>query len=239
MRIKTLVFLDLKSTILPCQDNNKTHITEICLVAIQSDHLTKKVLPRIQNKIKLCFDLENQSNFDSTSYYLIQGFLSLQQKPICLVAYDENKCNLSILKAEVSKMGRALSNDVLCVDSFEAFREFNDTVVQTYKENLEPSGSSIADYIRNMKKTKSRKNQIKLVPPVTDAAKRRKLSEEPSPFSLVEFYTYLTKTNHVHVDGADSNLNMVIECASIMGHQFVNWCNSNVSKFYDLPLVYI
>ncbi|XP_050514633.1 uncharacterized protein LOC126889932 isoform X2 [Diabrotica virgifera virgifera] len=54
--IKTFVFLDLESTGLPLYENNKTRITELCLTAIQAEHIRLGVFPRVQNKLNLCFN---------------------------------------------------------------------------------------------------------------------------------------------------------------------------------------
>lgn len=54
--IKTFVFLDSETTGLPCYENNKTRITELCLISAQADHISLGVTPRVQNKINLCFN---------------------------------------------------------------------------------------------------------------------------------------------------------------------------------------
>ncbi|KAF5303348.1 hypothetical protein FQR65_LT08261 [Abscondita terminalis] len=141
MNIETFVFLDSETTGLPSQQHNKTRITELCLVAVQSDHLALGVFPRVQNKINLCFNpckfidneaskitglsndlLEYQPRFNSTSYGIMYEFLNMLRKPVCLVAHNGNGFDYPILKAEIDKTGNALPDDILCVDSLIAFR---------------------------------------------------------------------------------------------------------------------
>lgn len=54
--IKTFVFLDSETTGLPSAENNKTKITELCLTAVESEHIGLGVYPRVQNKLSLCFN---------------------------------------------------------------------------------------------------------------------------------------------------------------------------------------
>lgn len=140
--IKSFVFMDLETTGLPKEENNTTKITELCLVAVQADHLSLGVLPRIQNKLNLCFDpkklinplamavtgltnrlLQCQSHFDLTAFNAIKSFIEHLQKPVCLVAHNGNGFDFPILRAEVEKLGADLPSDLLCVDSLVAFRD--------------------------------------------------------------------------------------------------------------------
>lgn len=56
MNIQNFVFFDIETTGLPYQEYNKTRITELCFVAVQSEHLSLGVYPRVQNKLALCFN---------------------------------------------------------------------------------------------------------------------------------------------------------------------------------------
>lgn len=69
--IKTFVFLDLETTGLPHLENNRTRITELCLAAIESTHLSMGVYPRVQNKLNLCFNPQKAIQSQAT---LITGW---------------------------------------------------------------------------------------------------------------------------------------------------------------------
>ena len=56
MNIKTFVFFDMETTGLPHLEYFKTKITELSLVAVQSDHIELGVFPRVQNKLSMCFN---------------------------------------------------------------------------------------------------------------------------------------------------------------------------------------
>ncbi|KAB0796836.1 hypothetical protein PPYR_10897 [Photinus pyralis] len=145
MDIKTFIFLDCETTGLPFQESNKTRITELCFVAVQSDHISLGVFPRIQNKLNFCFNprkfisteasritgltnelLEHQTEFDVSCFSVMREFLNANRKPICLVAHNGNKFDYPILKAEIYKTGNEMASDVLCIDSLVAFRNLHE-----------------------------------------------------------------------------------------------------------------
>lgn len=67
--------------------------------------------------------LEYQPEFTDNIVVLICRFLELQPKPLCLVAHNGNRFDYPILRAEVSKTGLSLLNDILCIDSLEMFKD--------------------------------------------------------------------------------------------------------------------
>lgn len=71
------------------------------------------------------FLLENQTNFRSDTVMLINQFLETQEKPICLVAHNGKRFDFPILRTEIHRTGEQFLDDVLCVDSLEAFRDLH------------------------------------------------------------------------------------------------------------------
>lgn len=139
--IKTFVFMDIETTGLPFQENNTTKITELCLLAVETDHINFGIIPRVQNMLNLCFDpkkpinpfvssktglsnqlLESQSDFNSWTFQTVSGFLQNLPKPACLVAHNGERFDFPIFKAELIKLGMDLPPDVLCLDSLIAFK---------------------------------------------------------------------------------------------------------------------
>nr|CAI5863829.1 unnamed protein product [Callosobruchus analis] len=54
-------------------------------------------------------------------------------------------------------------------------------------------------------------------------------------FKLSDVYTRLTNKqpeNHHH---AEADVQMLIECAAVLGDEFVDWANKNATKFSDIP----
>lgn len=79
--------------------------------------------------------MENQTCFQASTVHLINQFLESQEKPICLVAHNGNRFDFPILKTEIHRTGEQLLDDVLCIDSLEAFRNlhkqsYDETTVQ-------------------------------------------------------------------------------------------------------------
>uniref|UniRef100_A0A6P7GS03 Uncharacterized protein LOC114341455 n=1 Tax=Diabrotica virgifera virgifera TaxID=50390 RepID=A0A6P7GS03_DIAVI len=156
--IKTFVFLDLESTGLPLYENNKTRITELCLTAIQTEHIRLGVFPRVQNKLNLCFNpcklisadaekitglsnflLENTKAFSQETVSSINKFLNHNPQPVCLVAHNGLKFDYPLLKREVDLTKESLDDNVLCVDTLVAFREIEE---QQNNKNAEKRQSS-------------------------------------------------------------------------------------------------
>ncbi|KAK4876720.1 hypothetical protein RN001_009226 [Aquatica leii] len=280
MQIQTFVFLDSETTGLPHQENNETRVTELCLIAVQSDHLVNGVYSRIQNKLSLCFNpckaidpqarkitglsnqlLKFQPNFDYISYNLIQTFLSVQKKPVCLVAHNGNQFDYPILKAEIYKTENELFNDLLSVDTIVGFRQllsnkykpvqpaqpqvpiefqdgFNEILLEIV-ERFESSTDAPFDNDQTITETDcipAAKKKLNDSSPM-DVPKRRKLFGSPPSFTLSNLYNHLTKKTLINAHRAESDVLMLMECAATLGQEFVDWCNSNAQKFSDVPMM--
>jgi len=161
--IKTFVFFDLETTGLPSMENNKTKITELTMVAVQTEHLASGVLPRVLNKLSLCFNpqkmvscdseritglsnyiLENMGPFSSNTVQAINLFLDHNPKPICLVAHNGDRFDFPILKAEIKKTGISLIDDIKCVDSLIAFRDLHLEDTQIMENKIQPSTTTLS-----------------------------------------------------------------------------------------------
>ncbi|XP_066249971.1 three prime repair exonuclease 2 [Euwallacea similis] len=144
-RIKTFAFLDLETTGLPFYESNRTKITELTMSTVLADHLNLGVVPRVQNKLTLCFNpqklvsadsekITNLSNetlqhlapFTSATVEMINNFLKHSPKPVCLVAHYGNKFDFPILRTAILKTGVGLMEDIACIDSIETFRELHE-----------------------------------------------------------------------------------------------------------------
>lgn len=141
MNFGTFVFLDLETTGLPQYEFGATKITELSLIAVQSDHIRTGILPRVQNKLSLCFNprkliqtkaaeitglsnelLELQPQFSIDTVNLLQSFLNIQYQPVCLVAHNGNRFDFPILRTEMNRVNSDLLQSIMCVDSLPMFR---------------------------------------------------------------------------------------------------------------------
>lgn len=154
MPIQTYVFLDLETTGLPREENNRTKIAELSMIAVKREHLldtAKGKSPRVQNKLTLCFNpcklmqeegskitgldnflLEHEMKFDKYSFSLIDTFLCLLTQPICLIAHNGNNFDYPILKNNMEKVNVSFSCDIKCADSYFALY----TILENQKNNI-------------------------------------------------------------------------------------------------------
>lgn len=89
--------------------------------------------------------MENQTHFQASTVKLINQFLEAQEKPICFVAHNGNHFDYPILRTEIHRVGQSLSDDILCIDSLEAFREFHRQAVEEteiFQETVVSSSNS-------------------------------------------------------------------------------------------------
>lgn len=69
--------------------------------------------------------LEFQPGFTHETVSMINKFLESYRKPLCFVAHNGNRFDYPILRAHIHKTNSELLNDILCIDSLEAFRELH------------------------------------------------------------------------------------------------------------------
>lgn len=55
MYINTYIIFDLETTSLPQWECYKSKIIELSMIAVNRAHLSENKIPRVQNKITLCF----------------------------------------------------------------------------------------------------------------------------------------------------------------------------------------
>lgn len=141
--IQTFVFFDLETTGL-IEGSNIPKITEMSLIASsRNSFLFNKngTLPRVLHKLTIPLQplrliplivsqitgfyndlLEHEKPFDNQAYELLNCFISRLHPPVCFVAHNGNRFDYPILLAELNRIGKTLSDDILCIDSLVAFR---------------------------------------------------------------------------------------------------------------------
>ncbi|XP_034825872.1 three-prime repair exonuclease 1-like [Maniola hyperantus] len=163
--IATYVFIDLETTGLPQEENNRTKITELSFVAVKRQHVLdtrQGCAPRVQQKLTLCLNpgrmvqpegtkvtglcnelLEHEPFFNKEVFTVINTFLNLFTKPVCLIAQNGHNFDFPILKNHFNKLSVSLADDLMCADCLHGFfdimekRKLNDTsttVVDSTKE---------------------------------------------------------------------------------------------------------
>ncbi|KAJ8977889.1 hypothetical protein NQ317_010084 [Molorchus minor] len=121
--IKTFIFLDTETTGLPRDENNRTKITELCMVAVQASHISQVEAEKITGLSNNL--LEHQCSFSAETVNCINSFLNQNSKPICFVGHNANNFDYPILRREIEKTGCSLIDGVLCIDSINTFRDLH------------------------------------------------------------------------------------------------------------------
>lgn len=62
--------------------------------------------------------------------------MQTQEKPICLVAHNGNRFDYPILRTEIHKTGESLPDDILCIDSLEAFKDLHNKQQEETHETI-------------------------------------------------------------------------------------------------------
>lgn len=141
--IATYVFFDLETTGLPVEENNKTKITELSMVAVKRAHVLETrpgAVPRVQHKLTLLFNpgrlistqgskitgldnflLEHEPKFNREVFDLINNFLNILEKPVCLIAQNGLHFDYPLLKNHLEKLKVQFSEDLLCADCYHGF----------------------------------------------------------------------------------------------------------------------
>lgn len=154
--IATYVFVDLETTGLPQQEINKTKITEVSFVAVKREHVLvtrKGCAPRVQQKLTLCLNprrmvqpdctkvtglcndlLEHEPFFNEEVFNVINSFLNLLTKPVCLIAQNGHNFDFPILKNHFEKLGASLADDIACADCYHAFYDIMEEMKRNNKE---------------------------------------------------------------------------------------------------------
>lgn len=279
----TYVFLDLETTGLPCEENNKTKITEISLVAVKRDHLVVTrpgASPRVQHKLTLCFNpgrliqpsctdvtglcndlLENETYFNMQVFQMINNFLNVLTKPVCLISQNGHSFDFPILKKHLNRLKVCFSEDLLCADSLYAFYD----ILQGKKENEAVSETNNAD-IKTDEKTESvdeldlytARNTLPMkltnesTPKSPDTSRviitgkiskvRRKLfwgsGKKPrDSFKLKDVYERLLNRPAIEAHRAENDCILALECSVAVADEFVSWIDENVSLFSDVTAI--
>ncbi|CAH0402978.1 unnamed protein product [Chilo suppressalis] len=281
-RILTYVFVDLETTGLPAEEHNKTKITEISMVAVKREHFLDTrpgASPRVQNKVTLCLNpgrfihpdctdvtglcndlLEHESQFDLKVFHILNNFLDILQKPVCLIAQNGICFDFPIIRRQLEKLGVSFSVDLLCADCYHAFYDIlefrknsvsnsvtnvsstldqTDTTITVKKES--PQSILNQDNTLDMKsknETTPRKTHINKIPhSCRGKAKRRFPWSGRKPdesYKLKYIYERVLNRPAIEAHRAENDCILALECAVALGKDFVEWVDCNYIQFADI-----
>lgn len=226
--IETYVFVDLETTGLPEYENNMTRITEMCLLAVKRRHVVdaSQETPRVQHKLKLCFNpgwqiseraselsgltnnlLENEPAFKMATFTLINTFLERLTKPICLIAHNGHNFDFPILKNHLLRLGVSLSEDLRYADSMYGFYDIDMKDVKT--ESSEGSVSRFSQPFFNKGK-----------PSVS--------------YALGNVYERSFNSPAENTHTAEGDCFVLLKCFVRHAQQMIQWVDENNSLFSDI-----
>ncbi|KAH9640150.1 hypothetical protein HF086_018392 [Spodoptera exigua] len=179
-RIATYVFLDLETSGLPMLDNNKTRITELCMVVVKRQHLLETrpgSVPRVLDKLSMCFNpgrmihpdsteitglsndlLEDNTLFNLNVFNTINSFIQCLKKPVCLIAENGHSFDFPILKNHFDKLGVELPDDILCGDSLYSSYDILEFAQGTASTERNASVANVAENGDKEKEVKASDN---------------------------------------------------------------------------------
>ncbi|XP_045455839.1 three-prime repair exonuclease 1-like [Melitaea cinxia] len=277
--IATYVFIDLETTGLPEEENNCTRITELSLVAIKRNHVLATrpgATPRVQHKLTLCFNpgrpvapsctdvtglcnflLEYEPRFNVETFTMINTFLTVLEKPVCLIAHNGHRFDFPILKNHLTKHGLSLANDLLCADCLHGFydvmegnmspnlniKENHSSGDDTFDENdnkLEMFESETSFMQRENERTPEKqkfslnRNNVKSISHV-----RRQLfwNKGPSPkkkYKLSQIYERLFNEPAVGTHHAENDCEIALKCFVVLVNDMVKWFDQNACFFSEV-----
>ncbi|XP_022116321.1 three-prime repair exonuclease 1-like [Pieris rapae] len=281
-RVATYVFLDLETTGLPSQEIGKTRITEISLIAVKrNDFLDTKQgnVPRVQHKVTLCLNplrmiqpeateitglsnelLEHEPAFEQNVFNILNTFLNMLSKPVCLIAQNGLGFDFPILKRHIDILGKMLAEDLLCADCYHGFY---DILQKENNRNLKMpvmGTSSISDvtevdslstytlgesilHSENTLWMKAINESTPVKQNLTKEisrsnilkAKRRfpwsKGNQPREKYKLKNIHERLLNRQDVEAHRAENDCIMALECAVVLGKHFCEWVDKNCVPF--------
>lgn len=234
VKFSTFVFFDTETTGLLRKDFHP-RITELCMIALnRMDLLNGVAIPRVQNKLTLCFNplsdinfyaakisklnsrnLRYEKDFDDNAVKQLELFLQRLKPPVCIVAQNGYKFDFPLLQAELFRVKcqaceflDCKGNFIYCSDSLHLFKEFDDKLVP-----------QIANYSSSGDET----------PTETGAHGK---------FSLTGLYHRVFGSVHENAHCAESDCIAVMKLVQVIGDSALSWIDSNHRKLSDIKTMY-
>lgn len=251
-KINTYIFLDLETTGLPCQEGNRTQITELAMVAVQKNQIMKGEVPRVLQKFVVCFKptlpisnkvfeitgldndlLKNENAFTSfVSVNAIRSFLELQMQPVCIVSHNGCGFDFPILRAEIDRAQYKLPDTLLCTDSLKMFRTILKNKTGSPSKSMpEPEFDDTELPYEILKEVdECEKNHMNTSIVLTPEKKRPRTS-----YKLKDVYQRLTgryPEGHHH---AESDSMMLLESCAKISAEFIEWTENHSIPFNNIP----
>ncbi|XP_045455832.1 three-prime repair exonuclease 1-like [Melitaea cinxia] len=275
VKIATYVIIDLETTGLPREEYNRTRITELSLVAVKRDHVLATgsgATPRVQHKLTLCFNpgrpvapsctdvtglcnflLEYEPRFNVETFAMINTFLNVLEKPVCLIAYNGNRFDFPILKNHLTKLSVSFSSDLLCADVFYGFINIIEKNENVDSSVTKENGTHTSE--RNTDDTMLTDIEPKSMQSINETTPKRQMIRNPRPHSiskvrrsfpwskgtnpkgkykLQNVYEMICKQAAVDAHRAESDCLFVLQCFVAKASEMVQWIDENCCLFSEV-----
>ena len=270
-KINTIVFLDLETSDLYSRDKPK--IMELCMVAVHRTALCESApasssnnctnVPRVLDKITLCFNpnkpvssksfeltgLDNcnlmdsaKTIFDENAVKMMHLFLGRQQGPVCVIAHNGDNFDFRLLRTELRKINQNLGNGVLCADSLIGF----------YETDQEENALSSSGVMESSSQATPAKRMCPEVTPDKQKVSSSQ-SQAPKPFkrmmpygngspsySLASIFQRTVGGKSIaRAHNAEGDVLGLIQVCKTRGEKLCRWIDKKARDFNDVELYYM
>lgn len=266
--VASYVFFDLESTGLPHLERNKTTITELCFIAVAREDFERATIQKLPALSKIVINynprrtisrtasemtgltndlLKNSPVFNQRTNTLLT-FLDELPRPICLIAHNGNRFDFKLLIKEFSDANIDLPNDILCIDSLNAFRKLLTKNDLKCSEDTADNGNSsdnkddwpdlnvTPEDWDSIDKLCFSFEHINSSTPKIQKTDQKKLVIEKSDtnYKLDSLYRRLLKKNPPCSHRAENDCYALIECALALSKHFVTFVDDHAVKLNEI-----
>lgn len=200
--IQTFVFMDFG-----CVGGDSRQLTEVSLLAVpRSQYLEPQNTTAPEPKVDQ--DL-SPNGFDLNTYTVINNYINLQKKPVCLVSHNGNRFDFIILKRELQNLRVSLADDILCADSIYAFYD-----IHKYRDIPQP--------VYNGGAVRERFYGGDSAPP------------QHTPYTLGGIYEREVRHPIIKAHPASNDVYMMFRISHKYGEKFLAWSDQIQRRFSDV-----
>ena len=262
--INTFVFLDLETSALYRMDKPK--IMELSLAAVhrnalcQSGNVSSQLVPRVLDKITLCFNPNKQVEpksfeltgldnfnivdsakeiFDDDAVKLMQLFLRRQEQPVCLVAHNGNNFDFQLLRTELNKINQSLGDDILCADSLIGFYETDMEENKGSDTSSTDGKSSVAEVNNTTPAKRARLDETPSTPSKQPGRSMPYDAKTTQSYSLASVYKRTFGQDLPQAHSAEGDVLGLIKICKARGQKICQWMDKNAMRLSDIQLYYM
>ncbi|XP_023934339.1 three prime repair exonuclease 2-like [Bicyclus anynana] len=261
--IQTFVFFDLETTGIPAKTAKVTEITLISVSRSDIEQTDSGKLPAVNKLSLLCNPKKNIQTTAAKLTGLTNQFLKNQPifkdnikcinafldkpKPVCLVAHNGDRFDFKILQSEYLTANEYLPNDLMCLDTLNAFRNILKDPKYNYTNAVHNSISSLDESDRVSNGEEWQDLSVEEIQEIDELCERlmstpnkvAKKTENHTPkttntnmesapkvnYKLCTVYEQLLNKKVKECHRAEADCIMLLECAIATKRDFLNYAD--------------